>query len=69
MSHVHGVFEEEELSAMDQCFHWSVVTVLNKLWNTRGAMVVIHQETISGELMLKHIKTQLRRQGTLDKNT
>ena len=50
---MYGVFEER-MSAMDQDFYWSVVcAVINKLWNTRCAMV-IKQESISGEVVFKH---------------
>uniref|UniRef100_A0A8C5ATY5 Reverse transcriptase domain-containing protein n=1 Tax=Gadus morhua TaxID=8049 RepID=A0A8C5ATY5_GADMO len=62
---MYGVFEER-MSAMDQDFLWSVVcAVINKLWNTRCAMV-IKQESISGEVVFKQIRTELKRQRTLD---
>ena len=62
---MYGVFEEN-MSTMDQDFFWTVIcTVVNKLWNTRSVMV-IHHEIISGEVVLKQIKTELKRQRTLD---
>ena len=62
---MHGIFEES-LSAMDQEFFWYVVcTVVNKIWNTRCTMV-INQTSISGEVVLKQIITELKRQRTLD---
>ena len=62
---MYGVFQEK-LSDMDHDFYWSVIcTVVNKLWNTRCA-IVIHQETISGEVVIKQIKTELKRQRTMD---
>ena len=62
---MYGVFEER-MSTMDQEFFWTVIcTVVNKIWNTRSVMV-IHQETIYGEVVFSQIKTELKRQRTLD---
>ena len=62
---MYGVFDES-LSPMNQDFFWLVVcTVVNKIWNTRSAMV-INQVTITGETVYKQIITEMRRQRTLD---
>ena len=62
---MYGVFDEQ-LSSMDQEFYWTVIcTVINKLWNTRCA-TVIHQARVPGEMVLKQIIIELKRQRTLD---
>ena len=62
---MYGVFIDK-VSHTEQEFYWTIVcTVVNKLWNTRCAMV-IHQEAISGEVVFKQIITELKRQRSLD---
>ena len=62
---MYGVFDEK-MTVLEQDFYWLIIcTVVNKLWRTR-CMMVIHQETIPGEVVFKQIRTELKRQRTLD---
>ena len=62
---MYGVFIENFLKS-HQDFYWSIIcTVVNKIWETRCA-VVIHQTTIPRQVVFRQIITELNKQRAMD---